>query len=272
MGRISRSFDLMNASFRILMQDKELMLLPLISGVLTIAVSASFLFGMGWTNEAEVIAATEEPMARWVALLWYVATYTIGIFFQAAVVAGASERLAGGDPTIGSSLRAASKRLPAIVTWGVIAGTIGLLIRSIQDRSELVGKIVMGLIGVVWSFATFFMVPVLVMEDDGVGASFKRSWATFKKTWGESVAGEIGLGFAGFALTLPVIAAVVILLVNEWVLAAMIVGALGFSLVAMFMNALHGIWIASLYRYATTDEVADGFDRALYDDAFRPKR
>jgi hypothetical protein len=39
MGRIGRSFQLVGQSYRILMQDKELMVLPLISGVfITIAV------------------------------------------------------------------------------------------------------------------------------------------------------------------------------------------------------------------------------------------
>ena len=36
--------------------------------------------------------------------LFYVVTYAIGIFFQAAIVAGATERMRGGDPTVASAL------------------------------------------------------------------------------------------------------------------------------------------------------------------------
>ncbi len=114
-------------------------------------------------------------------LLFYVVTYTIGFFFQAAIVAGASERMNGGDPTVGSALRSASKRFGPLLLWGVIAGTVGLIIRSIEEKSELAGKIVMGLLGVAWSLATYFMVPVLVMEDEPVGSAFKRSWNLFKR-------------------------------------------------------------------------------------------
>jgi hypothetical protein len=50
MGRIGRSFQLVGQSYRILMQDKELMVLPLISGVVIAAVAISFFFGFGLTQ------------------------------------------------------------------------------------------------------------------------------------------------------------------------------------------------------------------------------
>src|SRR6266545_7722855 len=139
MGRIARSFQLVSQSYRILMQDKELMILPLISGVVIIAVAVSFFFGFGLDP-----SALEEPgPAVYVpAFLLYVVTYTIGIFFQAAVVAGATERMRGGDPTVGSALSAAARRLGPIVMWAIVAATVGMVIRAIHDRVGFVGKIV----------------------------------------------------------------------------------------------------------------------------------
>ena len=49
MGRIGRSFQLVGLSYRILMLDKELMVLPLISGAVTLLVALSFAFGLGIT-------------------------------------------------------------------------------------------------------------------------------------------------------------------------------------------------------------------------------
>ena len=44
MGRIGRSFKLVGQSYRILMQDKELMVLPLISGVVMVCSSSRVWF------------------------------------------------------------------------------------------------------------------------------------------------------------------------------------------------------------------------------------
>ena len=52
MQRIRTSFRLMAQSYRVLMQDKELMLLPVLSGLCIIAVCASFLVPLGLTDPA----------------------------------------------------------------------------------------------------------------------------------------------------------------------------------------------------------------------------
>ena len=46
MERISRSFDMMLLSYRILLHDKELIVLPLVSMAVTAFVVLSFVFGL----------------------------------------------------------------------------------------------------------------------------------------------------------------------------------------------------------------------------------
>src|SRR5690348_11082625 len=99
MGRIRRSIALVGQSFRVLMQDKELMVLPLISGVLCLTAVAVTFFGFGLVG----MLTSGDRTVGYVAIFCVsVVTYAIGIFFQAAVVAGATERMKGGDPTLGS--------------------------------------------------------------------------------------------------------------------------------------------------------------------------
>src|SRR5689334_13340950 len=123
MGRIGRSFQLVGQSYRILMQDKELMVLPIISGVVIVAAVAAMVLGFGLTAG---LFPRRGPELYLPAFLFYVVTYTIGIFFQAAVVAGATERMRGGDPTIGSALAAAGRRFGPIVMWAIVAATVGM--------------------------------------------------------------------------------------------------------------------------------------------------
>ena len=268
MGRISRSFQLTVQSYRILMQDQELMVLPLISGtVIMIAVAA---FAVGFGVDASKIQA--QGPALYVPMFFlYVLTYTIGIFFQAAVIAGATERMRGGDPTIGSALAAARKRIGSIVMWAIVAATVGMLLRMISERLGFIGKIIVGLIGTAWSLATFFVVPVLVLEHEGVRESFWQSVEVFKKTWGETVVGGINLGVAAFCawVTLFAVSGLLAMLIGTPALAFFAAGAV---FLMVFFSALQGIYVASLYRYATNGEAGPGFDRALFDQAFVPKK
>lgn len=267
MGRIGRSFALVGQSYRVLMQDKELLVLPLCSGIVIITAIVVIAFGFGFTR---VSIKTPSPAMYIPVFVMYVITYAIGIFFQAAVVAGATERMRGGDPTIGSALNAASRRLPQILMWAVVAATVGTLLRAIQDRLAFVGKIVAGLLGAAWSLATFFVVPVLVLEDVTVSESFGRSVGIFKKTWGETMAGGITLGAAAVCawLTLVALTGLTAYLIGITAIALFVLGAVALM---VFFSAIEGVYIAALYRYATDGQVAPGFDRALLADAFQPK-
>ena len=268
MGRIERSFRLVQQSYRILMHDKELMILPLISGVITIGVAVSFFFTFNITEDGvrDGQAETLVPV-----FLLYVITYAIGIFFQAAVIAGATERMRGGNPTVGSALAAAWQRIGSILMWAVVAATVGTILRAIHDRSAFIGRIVVALVGAAWSLATFFVVPVLVFEDLSVGDSFKRSWAVFKKTWGETVVGSAGVGVVAFLAWLTLMLVVMLLFAVNAVWTAVIVGVTGGICLMLFFAALQGVYVASLYRFATEGKEAGGFDHDLMANAFVPK-
>jgi hypothetical protein len=268
MGRIGRSFQLVGQSYRVLMQDKELMVLPLISGTVIMMALAAFAVGFG-VDSAKLQARGPELYVP--VFLLYVVTYTVGIFFQAAVIAGATERMRGGDPTIGSALAAASSRIGSIVMWAVVAATVGMLLRVISDRLGFVGKIIVSFIGAAWSLATFFVVPVLVLEHENVRESFWQSVEVFKKTWGETVVGGINLGVAAFCawVTLVALSGLLAMLIGAPALAFFAAGAV---FLMVFFSALQGVYVASLYRYATNGEAGPGFDRALFDQAFVPKK
>jgi hypothetical protein len=267
MGRISRSFQLVGQSYRILMQDKELMVLPLISGVFIVAAVVGLSLGFGLdTSRIE-----RHGMETYIPLfLMYVVTYSIGIFFQAAVVAGATERMRGGDPTVGSALAAAGRRIGAIVMWAIVAATVGVILRVIQDRLAFVGKIVASLLGAAWSLATFFVVPVLVLEERSIPDSFQRSVGVFRATWGETVVGGTTLGAAALCAWLTLIA-ITGLTAMAFGVFAIAVFALGAVLLMIFFSALQGVYVASLYRFATGGGETPGLDSTLLGQAFVPK-
>jgi len=277
MRKLSNSWQLIQASASVLRADKELVVFPLISSIALIIVTASFfvpVFAMGDGFASESF----EVLGYILLFLFYVVQYTVIFFFNSALVGAAMIRLDGGDPTVSDGFRIAFKRFGAILGYAVIAATVGMFLRAASERSGTLGRIVIGLVGMAWNLATFLVVPVLVTSDVSPIAAVKKSASILKKTWGEQVVGNAGIGFAFFLiyLALGVVAIPLVILAGNagqpillGVVLTSIVGV--FLLLALINASLSGIYSAALYRFATTGESA-GFDNAILHEAFAPKR
>jgi len=209
MGRISRTLELAGSSWRVLKADKELVLLPVLSLIATVAVAVSFLWPIvsSCTETIGPKSACELGGADYVIMaVAYVTLAFITIFFNAALVHAANERMDGGDPTVGSAIRGALGKVHRILPWAIVSATVSVILRSLEERAGMLGRIVIGLVGLAWSLVTFLIVPVLVIEDIGVFDAVKRSGALFKRTWGENMAAQVGFGLLGLLAALPAIA------------------------------------------------------------------
>ena len=276
MGRISRTFELAGASWRVLKSDKELIALPLVSLLATIAVAVSFLIPIfnTCTNTTTGTASCDLATTDYILLgVMYVALAFITIFFNAALVHAANQRMSGGDPTVGSALRGAALRVHRIFPWALVSATVSVILRAVEERMGLLGRIVAGIVGVAWSLVTFLVIPVLVIEDVGVGEALKRSGAMFKRTWGENMAAQVGFGLLGFLLVLPAIGVIALGFGTGGATAVILVaiGVMWILLVSLVLAALNGIFQTALYHYAAGTPAA-GFPTATLESAFAPKR
>lgn len=267
----------MRASWEVLKQDKELLLFPLFSAVGCVLVLASFagpiLALTDWQAASDSIAAgtaealgsgesgasAEQAVYTVGLFLFYCCNYFVMIFFNAGLIACAEIRMEGGDPTVGDGLRAASARLPAILGWSVVAATVGLVLRMIEERSNIVGKIVAGLLGMAWSLTSFLVVPILVVENEGPVSALKRSASMLKKTWGEQIIGNFSFGLIFMVLSLPAVLLVIAGVVARSV-TLIVLGVLAVILIALAQSALQGIFQAALYLYMRDGVAPDGFD------------
>ena len=275
---IGRSWELAKGSFRVLRSDKELLIFPLLSFVALVIVSISFFLPFMWVGGIASAQNGETNIASYVvAFVFYVVSYTVTFFFQTALVGAAMIRLDGGDPTLGDGLRIAFARLPKIIVYAVIAATVGMILRWISERAGIVGQILGGILGFAWSVATFLVVPVLVVENVGPFEAIKRSTAYLKRTWGEQLIGNVGIGlvfglltmlviFVGGALLFFLFQASVTLGLIGVVALILLVGVL-----ALIGSALSGIFTASVYRYATKGDGGSMFNNQVLATAFRQK-
>jgi len=287
MGKFSRSWELVKQSFAILKSDKQLMLFPILSAACCLVVT--ILIATGGTlltlpSFAAAAAAGEKwtpahaPFFYPVLFLLYVANYFVIVFFNVALVGVANSRLVGGTWTMRDGLELAWARKGTILQWALVAATVGIILKTLEERMGLIGRIVMRIIGVAWALACYFVVPVLAFEDLTPIEAVQRSSKLFKDTWGEKVTGGFSLSLVFFLLALPGIGLFVLsIFVGFGAQSFALVGVcfvlmmLYFLLLSVVSSAVQGIFNAALYRYACFKQVPPAFSGDLITSAWTPK-
>jgi hypothetical protein len=282
-ARFSRSWSLVKASAAVLAKDKELLVFPLLSTLCTLMVIAAFalpMFGLGLLDglDGSDTGIGAQAGAYALAFLFYLVQYFVIFFFNSALVGAVMIRLDGGDPGLGDGLRIAGSKVVPILGYALIAATVGMILRAIQERAGWLGRILGGLLGVAWTVASFLVVPVLVTRDIGPLDAVRESALLLKKTWGENLIGQGGIGLVfGFIYAVLIvfgIAATVAAGVAQSamaVIAVVVLFVLALVLAGLIQAALSGIYSAALYRYACGAGQTTGFDTTLLERAFKVK-
>ena len=280
MSKLSNSWSMMKASATVLRMDPELLVFPLLSGIAAILVTATFVVPFALIGEGfgALENMDEGYLGYVVGFAYYMVLYTMIFFFNTALVGAAMIRLEGGDPTVKDGLDIAFKKLPVILEYAAIAATVGMVLRMLEEKAGFLGRFVIGLIGIAWNLATYLTVPVLVTRDISAFDAVKESASIFKRTWGEQVVGNAGIGFATFIImALMFICSIPLIVLSSAVspTLAVIVGvslAGGVLCLILVSSALNGIYCTALYRYATTGDAGEHFNTQMMEEAFRPKK
>jgi hypothetical protein len=283
-GKFARSWALMKASATVLRSDKSLLVFPLLSGLCTLLVAASFLIPVavmmiGGEHAGQDFHQRMSAGAYLLMFAFYLVQYFVIIFFQTALTGVALMHLRGEPTSVAAGFALARSRLPHIFGYALIAATVGLVLRMVQERLGLIGRLVVGFLGLAWTVATFLVVPILASEDAGPVDAVKRSVELLKRSWGENLIGNGGIGVVfGLLMVVAVLVGAVLIggafalqSVVAIVLAVTVV-VLGFILLGLIQSSLQGIYAAALYRYAEAGEASVGFDQALLEQAFRSKQ
>lgn len=278
MGRFATSWTLTKASLRVVSQDKELLVLPILSFLASIAAFAGVV-GLGWTAglfpEFTNPDGTVKLAAVAAGLALYLLLAFVQVFFAAAVVAGAHQRLSGGNPTLGSSLKAAAQKAGRLFVWSIFVAVVNVLLQMLRERGGQLGRIAAGVGNLAWSLATYFMIPVLLFENDPVMKSVGRSGSLFKKTWGETVIGSGGVGLV-FGILMMAVVLLAMLVLQSAPGPGMFLGVFAVAIVALLLLStlqavLAGVYKTALYRFATTGQAGAGFTPEQLQAAFVPK-
>jgi hypothetical protein len=281
--RIQRSWDLVKASFNVLRADKELVIYPILSSIGMLIVTVSFALPTLITGGLQLSISERgfdfNFLGFIVVFLFYFAQYFVVTFCNSALVGAAMIRLRGGDPTLRDGFRIAFENIGIVLGYTAIASTVGMILRTLSERSRGLGRLAVGFVGLAWNLATFLVVPVLVVEGIGPLDAVKRSAQLLKKTWGEQIAGNLSIGLIFgliilglFAITLIPGIALSVWLENALIVIPFVIALiLGIMLFSLLSSTLNGIYSAAVYRYAAEGQIGEFFTAEIVQEAFQTK-
>ena len=206
----------------------------------------------------------------------FLATYCNVAFYHEILAA-----LRGEPVSVGRGFRFAGSRVMAILLWTLFAGLIGLVIKEISERLGWVGSLVTRFLGLAWSVATVFAIPVLVSErelSNPLGI-LKMSAATLRETWGEALIGYVGLSFASLLVTLSTliligcsVASMIVLEAYFLPIAVIALWVLLLCVYSYLINVAGQVYKGALYLYATEQIVVEPFSQEMLERAWKYKK
>lgn len=271
-NRFSNGWTIATNGFKVLKANRQLLIFPILSMVSMFVIVVSFFAAIlgyaGWS--VDNIQDPGNVINYSLIFLFYIVNYFIIVFFNMALVHCTSLYFKGEEVTVQKGIEFSKSRIRSILGWAIFAGIVGGILKIIQENVGSLGKIITGIVGIVWSIATFFVVPVIAYENVGPLQAFKRSAQLMKEKWGES----IGAGFSFFLIQLGGIAVIAVVAFSISVIniiAGIAVGVIGVLMLSTIMSAIKTIFISAVYHNVTGDPV-ELYNQQFIDNLFEPKK
>jgi hypothetical protein len=267
--RLSNGWTISMNSFKVLKANKQLIIFPILSGISLLFILGSFvtivLASAGWDTDA--IGDPNDATSILIMFLYYLVNYFIVVFFNMALIHCTHLYFKGEEVTIEKGIRFSFSRIGTIFAWSMFAATVGTILRLIAENLGWLGKIIISLIGIAWSVATFFVVPVIAYENVGPIDAFKKSAQMMRQKWGESIGAGFSFGLVHLIAVIVVGGALFLIgSVFNFVI-GILLGVLGVLFVAAVMSAAQTIFISAVYHNITGDPV-EHFDQQMINNLF----
>lgn len=264
---ISRGWKMSKLSMSVVKKDPELIVYMFICGFLSLLA----MIGMSlpqYLEQAWAVDAEGQMTGAYMGFVFtgYMVISIVVTFWNSAIVANSHIRLTGGDPKFMDGVSAAMSKIHIIVLWGIIAGTVGLLLKILNQtaRNQKGGAAVFAMIltaigAAVWWMMTFFMIPHMILENQSLGESLKSSKSMFYKSWGENITSGLGIGLIGgfFVVLIAILTfGMAVALGPLWFIGVGI-GAIGIAIALAWTNAAEQVAVTALYLYSKNGEMPE---------------
>jgi hypothetical protein len=335
--KFQQSWKLFKASITVTLQNRKLLLFPVVTLFLTVLIALFFLSAMALPAILHETGYHLDQKQHWVALMDYylpapatrpesrnpgagaaqalkvlvtgrpaavdksghpvpAPIFTVGslcllviyfgsmflaTFFNVAFYSEIISALNGKGVSFRRGFGVARSRLPSIFAWSLFAGAVGWLIRTIEQRLPFAARIATGFIGMAWSIAAVFAIPVIIQEQPMRNPMkiLQQSATTLKRTWGEGLIGYLGFSAGGAVifgcslLPMLLVGALALLLKSVWLIViAVNIWVLGLFFIAYVSGVAGHVYRCALYLYAAEGVVHEPYNQDLLDMAWKVKK
>ena len=279
-GKFKASRMIVKESWEILKQDKELAWFPVFSAItslVAIAIMGAIFFYVVMAGNIHAFDNIDQQgvdAGSYIVLfIYYLIMFFITNYFLAGMYIIIDSRFKGQNLSFSDGIKGANDKLGKIFLWSLISATVGVILRIIADRSKIIGKIVAVVFGATWNILTYFSLPSLIIGQTSVKESFRDSASIIRKTWGETIIVNFGVGlvfgllsFLGIIIAVGFIVIVPVVSIAIVVLTLLVIYFIALSLIS---STLGSIFKLALYQYAKTGIVPQGFTPALIEGAVK---
>ncbi len=303
--KLQRSWELFRRSVLVIRDNPKLLVFPVVTGVLLTLIALFFLAPVGAVLLAPhfIAGSKVQALANSIGFLKSQGNGSFDFQMQplgTAILAGiyllnmflatmASvafnhqiiEALNGRPVSIIRGIQAACARWKSVLLWSLMAGLVGLLIRALEERLSLIGRLVAGLIGLAWSVASVFAIPILARDTEFSNpfAVLSKSAQTIKRTWGETLAGYVGMKGTNILflwaslLYWLMVGVAAYLFSNPWLLLVGLVPWLIALLIYSYVASIASrVYLCALYLYASEGTVPGAYDPSLMNSGWKFKK
>ncbi len=252
-------------SFRFVMTHKSLLLLPLFSALSIMLALALIYFA---TNDALIRFNVKDIHLTAIIMLACVMAYFscifIAIFFNVMLIAMVNDYFENKRLSFVVGYSRAAHCIPAILSWALITGSVGILIKMLEALEEKlhIPSILSALLEVGWAAATYFVVPIICFQGSASpSVLYDESARLIRQTWGEGVLKIIGASLFMFVLGIPLYLAFVVLFNTTSAYHTHLYIILGIASLFMMMLAaiMNGTLQTVFYKYADSQYIPPDF-------------
>ncbi|MBT3828099.1 hypothetical protein HOL34_00340 [bacterium] len=145
------------------------------------------------------------------ALAIFVSALVINVtnsFFSVAQVQSTVDLLNGKQTSFTRSLGQAFSRLGTIIVWSLIATIVGIVINNIRSKNsqssviaQFLRSILAKILVLAWQFSTYFVIPIITLENISIVKTIESSYTMMKKTFGNVIGAQASFGLVSFLAT-----------------------------------------------------------------------
>jgi hypothetical protein len=263
-GRIARSWRLSRVAWDIVRSDRTILVLAVVSTVFAVAGLALVYDVAGFFSGHRNRGGTNFAL---VTLIFSFPLTFVSVFFNTAIAAAAASVLEGQRLSLREALAVPVRRLGQVALWSLLTSVVGVVIAQVAQRLPLVGNLIVRAVGLSWSVATLFAVPILATEGCSAGDCLRRSARLVKKRWGEGISGNVTITAWAVLAFIPLVVVLGVAFgasrgqADVQITLAAVSAVLFFAVVAV-SGVIRETFNMVLYRYALSGTAASGFSQS----------